>query len=49
LFENSHLNDKLIYQEEELKSTLEKKKCIVTGGKKTSLKEDRAKKQNILF
>nr|WP_314837791.1 NHLP bacteriocin export ABC transporter permease/ATPase subunit [uncultured Flavobacterium sp.] len=51
LSESDILNDKLIYQEEELKSTLEKIKSIVTGSKKElhHSKKDKAKKQNILF
>ena len=48
LFENNTLNDKLIYQEEELKNTLEKIKSIVTGSKK-KLQNSNNKKQNILY
>ncbi|WP_281635187.1 NHLP bacteriocin export ABC transporter permease/ATPase subunit [Flavobacterium marginilacus] len=48
LFEKNNLNDKLIYQEEELKNTLEKIKSIVTGNKKKSHHTNN-KKQNILY
>lgn len=48
LFENNTLNDKVIHQEEELKSTLEKIKSIVTGSKK-KLHHTNNKKQNILY
>ena len=51
LFENNNLNDKLIYQEEELKNTLEKIKSIVTGGKRKSyhITNNKTQKQNILY
>lgn len=49
LVENNNLNDKLVYQEEELKNTLDKIKSIVTGSKKKIHNLTNNKKQNILY
>jgi NHLM bacteriocin system ABC transporter ATP-binding protein len=49
LIESGHLNEKLVYQEEELTGTLEKIKCIVTGNKKKLQQLPNNKKQSILY
>ena len=51
LFENSHFSNKLNYQEEELKNTLEKIKSIVSGNKKNTQQIDikKGNKQSILY